>query len=145
MPKPTSVASASSSARRPRSRPTASSSELVSTPATTSSSTASRPTTVTSGERASTRRPWSSARWHRFPKRPRSRSAAGRRLTRQLPKQNRTRQLPKQNRTSRRTHRLRSKSELLTKWSRHSPWHPGVVQEGSSPSPGSNLYTKNHE
>lgn len=45
----------------------------------------------------------------------------------------------------RRTHRLRSKSELLTKWSRHSPWHPGVVQEGSSPSPGSNLYTKNHE
>lgn len=118
-PKPTSAASASSSARRPRSRPTASSSELVSTPATTSSSTASRPTTVTSGERASTRRTWSSARWHRFPKRPRSRSAAGRR---QLPKQ-----LPKQNRTSRRTHRLRSKSELLTKWSRHSPWHPGVV------------------
>lgn len=133
-PKPTSVASASSSARRPRNRPTASSSELVSTPATTSSSTASRPTTVTSGARASTRRTWSSARWHRFPRR--SRSEAGRRLTRQL---------PKQNRTSRRTHRLRSKSELLTKWSRHSPWHPGVVQEGSSPSPGSNLYTKNHE
>ena len=93
-----------------------------------------RPTTGTSGARASTRRTWSSARWHRFPRR--SRSEAGRRLTRQL---------PKQNRTSRRTHRLRSKSELLTKWSRHSPWHPGVVQEGSSPSPGSNLYTKNHE
>ena len=31
------------------------------------------------------------------------------------------------------------------KWSRHSPWHSGVVQEGSNPSPGSNLYTKNHE
>lgn len=138
MPKPTLVASASSSARRPRSRPTASSSEFVSTPATTSSSTASRPTTVTSGARASTRRILSSARWHRFPRR--NRSAAGRRLTRQLRKQ-----LRKQNRTSRRTHRLRSKSELLAKWSRHSTWHPGVVQEGSSPSPGSNLYTKNHE
>lgn len=113
--KATSAASASSSARRPRSRPTASSSEFVSTPATTSSSTASRPTTVTSGERASTRRTWSSARWHRFPKRPRSRSAAGRGLTRQL---------PKQNRTSRRTHRLRSKSELLAQWSRHSVGTP---------------------
>lgn len=52
---------------------------------------------------------------------------------------------PEAEQNERRTHRLRSKSELLTKWSRHSPWHPGVVQEGSSPSPGSNLYTKNHE